>query len=656
MNRGRLAIFSPDGPIENFMIEQETIAIGRSTGNDLTLDKQGISRYHASITVRDAVAELRDLESVNGTYVDGLRLDSEQPRILRGGEEVQMGDIRLIFYPAQPSIEDTVVGRLESTQSDYLNVKLEGPDIAVTPGTHAPATLKLVNTSDETLRLSLQIEGLPVGWARLDRLEAELTPGRETEIDITFKPARRAETTPGTYNFLVRIADVNGQAPPIEINSQLEILQYNGYGVVLGEPIVALNEPFKIYIHNQGNGTLPLRFFGADKEQILTYQLQPEQVTLSAGERLIVNGVVKARQRPFIGKPMLYEFNVISQSQSVSRFIAPVGGKVHISPRLSRQILTIILVVPILVVLGLGLVALEGLLRGGDADNAAEQLPSIQQFQIDGESNVYVTNNVSPMLLEWSTADADWVTMAYQNDAGVSTQYPLPAGENQQYILYLPEIGTYDVQLIAENAQNQSSVENIQVIVGPTATISAQISMDSEESTSLTIYRNVGQQNMLIEWEFEQSLLTSFENMQLNIIGSDGVLINESINLSIEDGQYRLPIEAPETVAELGYVTVEILAAGTQIQSMIVPIVYPKCNVMGTLPVYSDGAAGATILFEALPGELLQLSGRNSAGWARVILPSQDFSVGFWGWLSPETIAPDAQCDVNFDQLGIIGN
>ena len=98
MNRGRLAIFSPDGPIENFFIESDNVAIGRSSGNDLVIDRHGISRYHASISLQKNEAELLDLDSVNGTYVDGLRLNPRQPRVLRGGEEIQIGDIRLVYY------------------------------------------------------------------------------------------------------------------------------------------------------------------------------------------------------------------------------------------------------------------------------------------------------------------------------------------------------------------------------------------------------------------------------------------------------------------------------------------------------------------------------------------------------------------------------
>src|SRR3972149_5797285 len=100
MSNGRLDIYWPDGPIESYHLDQSTVAIGRSTGNDIVLDTTAVSRYHVTITFQNQQAVLRDLESVNGTYVDSVRLSANEPYILRGGEEIQIGDIRLILHPA----------------------------------------------------------------------------------------------------------------------------------------------------------------------------------------------------------------------------------------------------------------------------------------------------------------------------------------------------------------------------------------------------------------------------------------------------------------------------------------------------------------------------------------------------------------------------
>ena len=96
---GRVDVYWPSGPIESYRLNKPAVAVGRSTGNDIVLDTTGISRYHVKFTFNEHQARLEDLDSANGTYVDGVRLRPHEPYVLRGGEEIQIGDIRLIYHP-----------------------------------------------------------------------------------------------------------------------------------------------------------------------------------------------------------------------------------------------------------------------------------------------------------------------------------------------------------------------------------------------------------------------------------------------------------------------------------------------------------------------------------------------------------------------------
>lgn len=57
--------------------------------------EQGVSRRHAAIRRGEDTITLIDLESTNGTYLNGQRLLPHQPRVLRDGDEVRLG--RLVF-------------------------------------------------------------------------------------------------------------------------------------------------------------------------------------------------------------------------------------------------------------------------------------------------------------------------------------------------------------------------------------------------------------------------------------------------------------------------------------------------------------------------------------------------------------------------------
>jgi pSer/pThr/pTyr-binding forkhead associated (FHA) protein len=75
-------------------IDRARLTIGRVAENDLQLADEKVSRHHAVIELQDGGRViLRDLDSRNGTFVDGVRLTGS--RVLEGGERLQFGDEEL---------------------------------------------------------------------------------------------------------------------------------------------------------------------------------------------------------------------------------------------------------------------------------------------------------------------------------------------------------------------------------------------------------------------------------------------------------------------------------------------------------------------------------------------------------------------------------
>jgi FHA domain/zinc-ribbon domain len=68
--------------------------IGRSPECDIFLDDVTVSRRHAEIAREDDVFTIRDLGSLNGTYVNRKRIESTE---LEDDDEVQIGKYRLTF-------------------------------------------------------------------------------------------------------------------------------------------------------------------------------------------------------------------------------------------------------------------------------------------------------------------------------------------------------------------------------------------------------------------------------------------------------------------------------------------------------------------------------------------------------------------------------
>jgi hypothetical protein len=75
-------------------IGEETITVGRGPESDIFLDDVTVSRKHAEIERGDHGYRIRDVGSLNGTYVNRVRVDAVD---LRNGDEIQIGKYRFKF-------------------------------------------------------------------------------------------------------------------------------------------------------------------------------------------------------------------------------------------------------------------------------------------------------------------------------------------------------------------------------------------------------------------------------------------------------------------------------------------------------------------------------------------------------------------------------
>jgi len=82
----------------HILLTNEVTTAGRHEASDLLLDDVSVSRHHALITrTASGRITLRDLNSLNGTYVNGTRVEETT---LHSGDEVQIGKFKLVFWEA----------------------------------------------------------------------------------------------------------------------------------------------------------------------------------------------------------------------------------------------------------------------------------------------------------------------------------------------------------------------------------------------------------------------------------------------------------------------------------------------------------------------------------------------------------------------------
>ncbi|MFN8371891.1 MAG: FHA domain-containing protein [Anaerolineae bacterium] len=87
--------------------------IGRADGseNDADVDlnpygafQNGVSRRHAAISHDKGNIYIEDLESTNGTRINGFQLPPKEKFRLRDGDELELGRIRIVIRFVRPSL------------------------------------------------------------------------------------------------------------------------------------------------------------------------------------------------------------------------------------------------------------------------------------------------------------------------------------------------------------------------------------------------------------------------------------------------------------------------------------------------------------------------------------------------------------------------
>lgn len=81
-----------------FLLDSDVTSAGRHPDADIFLDDVTVSRRHTQFLRHGKAFEIKDLGSLNGTYYDGVRIDSA---LLADGAEVQIGKFRLTFYASR---------------------------------------------------------------------------------------------------------------------------------------------------------------------------------------------------------------------------------------------------------------------------------------------------------------------------------------------------------------------------------------------------------------------------------------------------------------------------------------------------------------------------------------------------------------------------
>ncbi len=138
----KIIVIKDEKPIDQFVFSGKGLTIGRRSECDISIKDPAVSGTHARILVSSGKYAIEDLNSTNGIYVRGKRIEGEH--VLASDDVVTIGEHRLKFVisdvPGIPEVPESPVTTASSAAP--AQASLVGA-LKVLSGKNAGATLPL---------------------------------------------------------------------------------------------------------------------------------------------------------------------------------------------------------------------------------------------------------------------------------------------------------------------------------------------------------------------------------------------------------------------------------------------------------------------------------------------------------------------------------
>lgn len=229
-----IRITSEDAPPVLAHLEDQPLIIGTADDAGLTTTARYVSRYHLSITRRDDEVEVIDLDSKNGTILNGRKLVPNQRYTWRPGDTLAAGSARLeltrVAAPAPPTL------------ASQFELSIDQPVIRASRS--AALTLQYIGVVQQHVYFEANpsLSGLDFV---LDPADAFVNPGQPQEISAWVSVTRQffwggsipvefsAFTTDGLFASVEAVVRVR---PPYHLWALLLLI----IGLVLSAPVAAI--------------------------------------------------------------------------------------------------------------------------------------------------------------------------------------------------------------------------------------------------------------------------------------------------------------------------------------------------------------------------------------------------------------------------------
>ena len=305
-------------------LNKPVITIGRSGNNDITLPLDGVSRFNTRLQATSAGWELTDLGGINGTFLNGERMPSQDGILLKTGDRFEIESYAFTIegppveaiieeeptdsqtpepivsailrdsesqppfdpdenlsghdsQPSEPVAQPTNSGLRAEHEREKLKLMLPRDKYRVKAGQSTTIALEVLNRSQELARVNARVMGLPSEWIRTPDEFVEIPARSSKSVPIKISVPRTSETPVGLNRMRVRL--FSPQFPNLDAASSLmlDVIGYSEFKAGMEPETIVLPESVRVSIKNNGNlpGRYQIKLGPYDNKLQISEQMRP---------------------------------------------------------------------------------------------------------------------------------------------------------------------------------------------------------------------------------------------------------------------------------------------------------------------------------------------------------------------------------------------
>lgn len=192
------------------------------------------------------------------------------------------------------------------------STSLEPAVVEAAPGGVAVARLRIRNTGAIVDRFDVTVVGPAAAWTTVEPASSSLFPGQEATVLVRFSPPRASTVRAATLPFGVRVAPAANPAGASVEEGRVTVLPYHepAAEIVPQTSRGSRTGRHEVVIANRGNTPATVAVAATDPDRLLTFAVQPEQVTIEPGGQATVHVEATARETFLRGAARQIPFSV----------------------------------------------------------------------------------------------------------------------------------------------------------------------------------------------------------------------------------------------------------------------------------------------------------------------------------------------------------